>query len=624
MPRSSFRLPSSALAALATLTLTALVPVGPAHAVKGLVANGGAADTVTLFDTATGDAITITYAFFKKPRHVAITDDGRFAGVTNSDGGTITWLDVRNHAVPVVLGKTFVDANPKGIAIRGGVAVVALDTPTPGAADAVKVIDVSKLPGIPRDADVTTLPLAADTNPDGVAITPDGRFAIVTQPGAKKLAYVDLTGLTPVLLAKGTKIGAGGSAVAITPDGARALVTNKAKGTLSIVDLAGLPVVPGPTSVTTFAIGEAPGGLAITPDGATAVIAEAGASDDALVIDLGALTYGTIPLATPSAPSPDPFGVALFAGPTGPLAAISNTTANRVAIVDVVTGAIVDTIDAGAGPQGIAMLPVKAPKAGLTVTPNSGGAPLTVTLDASKSIDPDGVITAYVFTFGDGTTQTSAVPIVTHTYTEVGKYQASLVVTDDDGATSAQVVASIDVQPNRAPKAALKVASSSGKAPFTVTFNASKSSDPDGTIASYAFTFGDGSTQTSATPTVTHTYVAAGKYTASVIVTDNAGVASAAASVSVEAKANKLPSAKMRIQPAAGTGPLTVVFTDQSKDDDGQIVAAHWDFGDGASSDERNPTHLYTTPGKYVVTLTVTDDSGGTAQKTGKVEVRAK
>ena len=99
-----------------------LEPSGMAWATKGLVANGGDADTVTLFDAVTGSSITIEYPFFKRPRWVAITDDGRFAGVTNGAGKTITWLDLRDRSAPVVLGKTFVDANPKGIAIKGSVA----------------------------------------------------------------------------------------------------------------------------------------------------------------------------------------------------------------------------------------------------------------------------------------------------------------------------------------------------------------------------------------------------------------------------------------------------------------------------------------------------------------------
>ena len=129
---------------------------------------------------------------------------------------------------------------------------------------------------------------------------------------------------------------------------------------------------------------------------------------------------------------------------------------------------------------------------------------------------------------------------------------------------------------------------------------------------------------TTSDPVVTHTYVSAGKYTAAVVTTDNAGGASSPATAGVEAKANKPPTAAFRSQPSAGSAPLTVTFTDQSQDSDGQVVAVRWNFGDGATSTERNPAHLYVVPGKFVVTLTATDDNGATADKTGKVEVRPK
>ncbi|HKO42296.1 MAG TPA: PKD domain-containing protein [Pyrinomonadaceae bacterium] len=54
----------------------------------------------------------------------------------------------------------------------------------------------------------------------------------------------------------------------------------------------------------------------------------------------------------------------------------------------------------------------------------------------------------------------------------------------------------------------------------------------------------------------------------------------------------------------------TVHFFDRSGDSDSQVVSWHWDFGDGSSSTEQNPTHAYAEPGSYSVSLTVTDDTG--------------
>ena len=60
------------------------------------------------------------------------------------------------------------------------------------------------------------------------------------------------------------------------------------------------------------------------------------------------------------------------------------------------------------------------------------------------------------------------------------------------------------------------------------------------------------------------------------------------------------------------TADLIATFTDQSTDPDGSIASWNWDFGDGVTSTEQNPTHTYETSGTYTVTLTVTDDQGAT------------
>ena len=194
-------------------------PSGIAWATKGLVANGGAAQTVTLFDAVTGSAITIEYPFFKSP---AGSRSRRRAlrGCHDGAGKTITWLDLRDRSAPVVLGKTFVDANPKGIAIKGSVAVVALDNPVAGSMDSVKVIAIGVLPNIPARPNHLARP-GRGRESGGVALTPDGRFGLITRAGVKKLAYVDLTGPTPALLVGGTKVATGAFGVTVTRTGPR-------------------------------------------------------------------------------------------------------------------------------------------------------------------------------------------------------------------------------------------------------------------------------------------------------------------------------------------------------------------------------------------------------------------
>lgn len=140
---------------------------------------------------------------------------------------------------------------------------------------------------------------------------------------------------------------------------------------------------------------------------------------------------------------------------------------------------------------------------------------LTVAFDGRSSTDSDGTITGYAWNYGDGTTGTGATS--SHTYASSGTYTVTLTVTDDDGATgsvSKQVTVNAA---NQAPVAAF-TATPSG---LSVAVDGSGSSDPDGTIASHAWNFGDGGTATGAT--ASHTYAAGGTYTVTLTVTDNAG-----------------------------------------------------------------------------------------------------
>lgn len=72
------------------------------------------------------------------------------------------------------------------------------------------------------------------------------------------------------------------------------------------------------------------------------------------------------------------------------------------------------------------------------------------------------------------------------------------------------------------------------------------------------------------------------------------------------------------------TDGLDVQFTDRSTDSDGTIASRAWSFGDGGSSSETSPSHVYASSGSYTVTLTVTDDGGATDSKTAFVTVEGR
>ncbi|MFP4622838.1 MAG: PKD domain-containing protein [Gemmatimonadota bacterium] len=239
---------------------------------------------------------------------------------------------------------------------------------------------------------------------------------------------------------------------------------------------------------------------------------------------------------------------------------------------------------------------------------------LSCTFDGTGSSDSDGSIASYDWDFGDGNDGSGST--VSHTYAAGGTYTVTLTVTDNDGATGsdAQDVSVSDGTVNSPPSADFTYSASD----LTVDFT-DQSSDSDGTIDSWAWDFGDGATSTAQNPS--HTYGAGGTYTVTLTVTDDDGATdNESQSVTVSSSTtNSPPTASFTFT----TSDLTADFTDQSSDTDGTIDSWAWDFGDGATSADQNPTHTYASGGTYTVTLTVTDDDGATDSASQDVTVTA-
>lgn len=137
--------------------------------------------------------------------------------------------------------------------------------------------------------------------------------------------------------------------------------------------------------------------------------------------------------------------------------------------------------------------------------------------DGSGSSDADGAVASYAWDFGDGSTATGST--TGHDFGTSGTRDVTLTVTDDEGTQGSLVVPVTVSRTNAAPTAAFTVTCSF----LECSFDASGSGDSDGTLASYAWDFGDGTTDTTTGATATHAYATGGAYDVTLTVTDNDG-----------------------------------------------------------------------------------------------------
>jgi len=158
------------------------------------------------------------------------------------------------------------------------------------------------------------------------------------------------------------------------------------------------------------------------------------------------------------------------------------------------------------------------PSPSFSVTSSTPTAATPTGFDGSGSSDPEGTIASYEWSFGDGTSATGEKPA--HIYARPGVYAVQLTVVDDAGfsASTEQHVTVADAPP----VASFVTTTASPTVASPVSFDGSASSDPDGTIASYQWAFGDGSSAPGGA-TLTHTYGAPGVYTVTLTVTDDGG-----------------------------------------------------------------------------------------------------
>ncbi|HJT73543.1 MAG TPA: PKD domain-containing protein, partial [Chitinophaga sp.] len=242
------------------------------------------------------------------------------------------------------------------------------------------------------------------------------------------------------------------------------------------------------------------------------------------------------------------------------------------------------------------------PLAGFAATENVClGEMVTITDQSSITT---GNITSWKWYFGDGTNETHTTNAAFDKSFAVWKtYTVKLVAVSDNGCISDSAMHTVAVHPLPVTDFALpqSICMPEGKATFT-----NLSAIGDNSTLNWQWTFGDGLTESTASPV--HYYRQAGPYTVTLTATSPFGC-SASKEKLLDAFFNQ-PVASFAVWPDTLCQGADNSFTDQSQDAGNNIVSWAWSFGDGSSATSRNPVKRYTDPGEYNVQLTVVNGAG--------------
>jgi len=348
-------------------------------------------------------------------------------------------------------------------------------------------------------------PIRVGEHPGGIAITPDGRYAYVTNEGAlgEELGSVSVIDTeTNEVVGSPITVGKRPDGIAITPDGKHAYVANNQSGSVSVIDTETNEVVGSP--ITVGNVPRTPREIAITPNGKFAYVT--GGESDVSVID----TQTNKEVGSPILVGDRPEGIAIT--PDGRRAYVADGLG--FSVIDTQTNQAVSETEIGEFPDGVA-------------------------------ITPDGKV-AYIGYSGHVSVVNTRSNQVVGSPINVGSNATTIAITPDQPA-----VAAFSVPTHSRPG-------------VLVSLNASASAYPEGSIPSFDWKFGDGTSKEDNVPTVSHTYNSPGTYEVTLTVTD--GVCSSESIFTGQtAYCNgSAPVSKTRQIIVAGPGPATSVVVSLS------------------------------------------------------------
>jgi PKD repeat protein len=225
-----------------------------------------------------------------------------------------------------------------------------------------------------------------------------------------------------------------------------------------------------------------------------------------------------------------------------------------------------------------------------------------------------GSIATYAWNFGDEGTADVSNPSHSYVVSAPTDFTVTLTVTDNEGATAVatQTMTVTPGPPGNTPPSASFTHTCNVAA---CTFISTSTDVAPGTIATYAWAFGDGATSNVKNPSHSYTISAVTEFPVTLTVTDNDGataIATRTITVDPVPPVNTPPTAGFTHACNAATCTFASTSTDAAP---GTITTYTWAFGDGATSNLKNPSHSYTVSAatEFTVTLTVTDNEGATA-----------
>ncbi len=345
-------------------------------------------------------------------------------------------------------------------------------------------------------------PVEAGDGPTSVAITPDGKYAYVTDSADESVSVIE-TGLRRNV-ATIEEVGEEPFGIAITPDGKYAYVTVRGSHKVAVISTQTKKVV------TSIEVGLEPAGVGISPTGKFAYVANY-ADHDVDVINTETMTLAP---GEPIEVGEGPTGIELTPGGT---AYVVDEIAKEVSAINTATGKV----------TGISLSPKSGEPSEIAISPNGSEAYVVGPGSSSVSVINTGTnrVTGEVEVAGEPQEVAFAANGKTVYVTESQTPQVQIINVETGKVAGAPIAllgavpAGVALTPDQSPIAAFTPPSATVGVP--VPFDASASTDADGTIASYSWTFEDGRDATGVS--AVHTFLSAGTFNAKLTVEDDEG-----------------------------------------------------------------------------------------------------